>query len=236
MNKRGFTLIELLIVVTIMAILAGAAIPYVQNYVEESRISRAKADMTGYKDQLALWETRRSEVYNSNTLKQLMDSGFVTKVSADPWGSPYYVSTVSAEIICLGDDGALNTSDDIKMPYGPPLAVTDVYWIDVNADGVVSDGDALNFYLTRAAQGINPALNTDWEVVGGAGSITAFLGVPAMVNNNRIASYSFTVPAVDPLKVGGNSKVKILPTTTITDFNTPPKKVNNGDSLKIQAR
>ncbi|MBI3037584.1 prepilin-type N-terminal cleavage/methylation domain-containing protein, partial [bacterium] len=31
--RKGFTLIELLIVVTIIAILAGAAIPYVQDYI-----------------------------------------------------------------------------------------------------------------------------------------------------------------------------------------------------------
>jgi len=39
--KKGFTLIELLIVITILAILAGAAVPYVQDYVEDARIAAA---------------------------------------------------------------------------------------------------------------------------------------------------------------------------------------------------
>ena len=39
MNKKGFTLIELLIVIAIMSILVGVAVPYYNDYVVESRRS-----------------------------------------------------------------------------------------------------------------------------------------------------------------------------------------------------
>lgn len=45
MNKKGFTLIELLIVITIIAILAGAAVPYYNDYVVESRRSVLKSNL-----------------------------------------------------------------------------------------------------------------------------------------------------------------------------------------------
>ncbi|HNW35800.1 MAG TPA: prepilin-type N-terminal cleavage/methylation domain-containing protein, partial [Candidatus Ozemobacteraceae bacterium] len=57
-GKTGFTLIELLVVIAIIAILAGAALPYVQAYVEESRISKAKGDLEEVGKALAIYESR----------------------------------------------------------------------------------------------------------------------------------------------------------------------------------
>jgi len=50
MKKSGFTLIELLIVVTIMSVLAGAAIPYVQDYLDDARFAKVKTDLDEIKN------------------------------------------------------------------------------------------------------------------------------------------------------------------------------------------
>ena len=57
-SRTGFTLLELLVVVTIIVILTGVALPYVQQYVEDARYARAKADLDEVKSALALYETR----------------------------------------------------------------------------------------------------------------------------------------------------------------------------------
>ena len=55
MKKPGFTLIELLIVVAIIATLVGVALPYFENYVKETRISKAKHELDIFKDGMFLW-------------------------------------------------------------------------------------------------------------------------------------------------------------------------------------
>lgn len=49
MNKKAFTLIELLIVITIIAILAGAAVPYYNDYIIESRRSVLQSNLATIK-------------------------------------------------------------------------------------------------------------------------------------------------------------------------------------------
>ena len=90
-DKSGFTLIELLTVVAILAILVGAALPYVQNYIQETRISKAKSDLDEISKALMVYETRENS-YNDNTVKVLVGR-YLNNSPIDPWGVPYVVAT-----------------------------------------------------------------------------------------------------------------------------------------------
>jgi prepilin-type N-terminal cleavage/methylation domain-containing protein len=61
--KKGFTLIELLIVITIMAILAGAAVPYVQDYVEDARIAKCREDLGELRNAIMRYEVERNKLF-----------------------------------------------------------------------------------------------------------------------------------------------------------------------------
>lgn len=158
-NREAFTLIELLVVITILAILAGAALPYVQNYVNESRISKAKADLEEIKKALSIYETREGR-YNAATLHQLTGR-YLNNSPIDPWGKAYVVATSAGTVYSSGPDRINGNIDDIVVNYQPPLALVQVKWVDANQSGAVDTQnvqDYLQLYFSRRLATTSAAL------------------------------------------------------------------------------
>lgn len=156
--KRGFTLIELLIVVTIIAILAGAAIPYVQEYIEDARISRVKADLTEIKNALIRYEIDKGTSWpNTETNITKLVGPYLAKALIDPWGTPYQISESNSIVVSAGPDRAINSTtwtdpvnaDNITVDFRPPLAMTKAYWIDADKSGTVTTLDQISLRFTR---------------------------------------------------------------------------------------
>ncbi len=145
-RRHGFTLIELLIVVTIIAILAGAAVPYVQDYVEQARVGRAKADLDEIKRAIMLYEVQYGP-YTGTNIASLVGP-FLTRNIPDPWGNAYVVNDEKSVAFSVGPDGVENgagAADNISVEFRPRMAVTRVTFGDADGDGLVSSGD--NLYL-----------------------------------------------------------------------------------------
>lgn len=159
MNRRsGFTLLELLVVITILAILVGAALPYVQNYVAESRQAKAKTDLEEIKRALAVYETREG-AYKETTLHQL-SGRYLNTSPIDPWGKSYVVSPGGGVVFSGGPDRIDGTVDDIIVNYQPPLALVQVKWVDSNQTGAVdtqNNNDYLQLYFSRSIAATSPA-------------------------------------------------------------------------------
>jgi prepilin-type N-terminal cleavage/methylation domain-containing protein len=54
-GKSGFTLLELLVVVGILAALVALALPFYQDYVNQSKLTAAEADLQTFKKALAIF-------------------------------------------------------------------------------------------------------------------------------------------------------------------------------------
>ncbi|MBI5555872.1 MAG: prepilin-type N-terminal cleavage/methylation domain-containing protein, partial [Elusimicrobia bacterium] len=62
-SKKGFTLVELMIVVAIIGILAGIAIPRYMNFVRRSREGATKGNLGAIRSALNIYYTDQEGIY-----------------------------------------------------------------------------------------------------------------------------------------------------------------------------
>jgi len=119
-GRSGFTLIEVLLVVVIIGILVGVAIPRLGGRVCQAEISRARADIQSIGLALRMYELDNGEYPASlqglvsnpgarNWNGPYLDSGLPT----DPWGREYAYSRTqtSYTLRSLGPDGVESDAD-----------------------------------------------------------------------------------------------------------------------------
>ena len=159
--KKGFTLIELLIVITILAILAGAAVPYVQDYVEDARIAKAREDLGELRNAIMRYEVERGKLFDpandgvggnaAEKLKnwqQMLVGPFLTQALTDPWGRPYYFSNAASMVFSGAEDGDKDTNI-ISVDVRPAMAPTRAWWYDIDRNGAVTENDYIDIKFTR---------------------------------------------------------------------------------------
>ncbi|MBP5470948.1 MAG: prepilin-type N-terminal cleavage/methylation domain-containing protein [Candidatus Riflebacteria bacterium] len=159
--KKGFTLIELLIVITILAILAGAAVPYVQDYVEDARIAKAREDLGELRNAIMRYEVERGKLFDpandgvgadaAEKLKnwqQMLVGPFLTQALTDPWGRPYYFSNAASMVFSGAEDGDKDTNI-ISVDVRPAMAPTRAWWYDIDRNGAVTANDYIDIKFTR---------------------------------------------------------------------------------------
>ena len=116
-KKSGFTLIEIIMVVIIIGILAGVAIPRMGGKAEKAKIAQAQSNITSLS--MAIQEFEMVNGNYPSSLDQLLDESkggpFMEKKSIpkDPWQKPYSYSTPgshnnhSFDLFCTSPKGTV---------------------------------------------------------------------------------------------------------------------------------
>ena len=117
-KRSGFTLIEIILVVVIIGILAGIAIPKLGGKSEKAMIAQAQANITALSMAIQEYEIMNGQYPTS--LDALLDESkggpYMEKKSipTDPWGSPYQYAapgshnTHTFDLSCTHNDVVVN--------------------------------------------------------------------------------------------------------------------------------
>lgn len=138
-TQRGFTLIELLIVVAIIAIITGIAVPNLMKAFFQAKDKKVMTEMRNFAVAIGIYRIDVEMIPRTNDMTVLVNTlkgyqnqdGDLLQISEhDGWGHLFYYSGVSQDDYTLksfGRDGTPGT-----------VAGTDVF--DANADTIIISG------------------------------------------------------------------------------------------------
>jgi general secretion pathway protein G len=124
-QRRGFTLIELLLVMVILAVLAGVAVPTYMGYAKSSKIKATLATISNTKTALQNFEVEFDRFpTNEEGLAALVENPgnltnwhqFMEKLPMDAFGNPIIFKINddgSYQLYSWGPDSQEGTADDI---------------------------------------------------------------------------------------------------------------------------
>jgi general secretion pathway protein G len=125
-SRAGFTLIEVLLVVVIIGILVGVAVPRLGGRVRQAQVAAARAGIENIGTALRLYELDNGQFPNSLQSLVVNPGGaqnwrgpYLEKgLSKDPWGNDYIYASPgshnpqSYDLRSLGPDG-VESADDV---------------------------------------------------------------------------------------------------------------------------
>lgn len=94
--RAAFTLMEMLVVVAILVVLAGAAVPIYLNYLDNAKRDRAKVDVQTLQQAVEAYKTEHGSYPQNLQALTMADNAtgsfatLETKALIDPWGNQFH--------------------------------------------------------------------------------------------------------------------------------------------------
>lgn len=146
--RRAFSLIELLIVVAIIAVLVGVALPFFRSYTGEAQRSKVEMDLQVLRK--AIHRYQGTHGHFSGGSFQPLAGRFLQEIPRDPWGNDYFLDANLGLLGSFGADGMPGGEGgdrDVVIRYLPPLSI---FKIDYHGPmGVPRDGNRLTLWTTK---------------------------------------------------------------------------------------
>lgn len=97
-QQQGFTLIELLIVVAIIGILAGIAVPRISESLDSAKVNSCQSNRAAIESAAELYRFKES-VYPAN-VGTLVEAGYFRKEPECPSGGDYKIDQETGAVTC----------------------------------------------------------------------------------------------------------------------------------------
>lgn len=234
-GRSGFTLLELLVVVGILAALVALALPFYQDYVNQSKLTAAEADLQTFKKALAMYDQLEPKMFGaSNNFRSLIGKYLQDYrtfdgqiLPRDPWGNDYVLNTPEGVIYSLGPNGNAESmtgiapykriafGDDILVSWKPPFYVTGARAINQNTIEVIfsrkiEDNSAAlsSAFATSVSNGMTVSNKVVQKV---SDTVYRFF-----LTTNMVKSQSYTVTVANKTSQDGKAEFDLNPTDGVS--------------------
>lgn len=172
-------MLELLVVVGILAALVALALPFYQDYVNQSKLTAAEADLQTFKKALAMYDQLESSNFTDNTQdlrsligKYLQDFRKTAgqQMPVDPWQNDYEYDVAAGSIWSYGPDGVSGVAagsrevttgeDDVLVTWKPDFFIVSARKVNSTTIEITFSRKITDGSLTTALVTPLPALAT----------------------------------------------------------------------------
>lgn len=164
-HKTGFTLVELMVVIVIMGILAGVAIPKLTNSVTKAKASEVAPAANTY------IKLQNAYVMEKKRIGSWRKIGY-TKPKSDVFTYDKADIKVATNVSNLGESGLVGWKATNKAPLGG-CTIDNEWTVTILNKGADSDGNIQLEYKSDVTSSECAAISGDWGVVGGNTQVAA---------------------------------------------------------------